>query len=118
LAAVLSDRVPPDTLTGPVLLIAPPLPVLTAFRIMPFSQIIDVEGTSEDVVLKTELAVKEIELEPQYDLSGDVRFLAVNMAVDGFFFVYLCGGADSIHPEENIIRLGKSKVDEWLENHK
>lgn len=37
---------------------------------------------------------------------------------DGFFFVYVCGGADSIHPEENIIRLGKAKVDEWLENHK
>ena len=37
---------------------------------------------------------------------------------DGFFFVYVCGGADSIHPGENIIRLGKAKVDEWLENHK
>ncbi len=37
---------------------------------------------------------------------------------DGFFFVYVCGGADSIHPEENIIRLGKAKVDEWLKNHK
>lgn len=37
---------------------------------------------------------------------------------DGFFFVYVCGGADSIHPQENIIRLGKAKVDEWLKNHK
>ena len=37
---------------------------------------------------------------------------------DGFFFVYVCGGANSIHPEENIFRLGKNKVDEWLENHK
>ena len=37
---------------------------------------------------------------------------------EGFYFVYVCGGADSIHPEENIIRLGKNKVDEWLKNHK
>ncbi len=37
---------------------------------------------------------------------------------DGFFFIYVCGGKDSIHPEENIIRLAKAKVDEWLENHK
>ena len=37
---------------------------------------------------------------------------------DGFFFVYVCGGADSIHPHENIIRLGKANVDEWLKNHK
>ena len=37
---------------------------------------------------------------------------------DGFFFVYVCGGSNSIHSEENIFRLGKSKVDEWLKNHK
>lgn len=37
---------------------------------------------------------------------------------DGFFFVYVCGGADSIYPEENIIRLAKSKVEQWLEKHK
>ena len=37
---------------------------------------------------------------------------------DGFFFVYVCGGKDSVYPEENIIRLGKAKVDEWLESHK
>lgn len=37
---------------------------------------------------------------------------------DGFFFVYICGGKDSIHPEENIVRLAKNKVDDWLESHK
>ena len=37
---------------------------------------------------------------------------------DGYFFVYICGGKDSIHPEENIVRLAKAKVDEWLKNHK
>ena len=37
---------------------------------------------------------------------------------DGFFFVYVRGGEASIHPEENITRLSKAKVDGWLENHK
>ena len=37
---------------------------------------------------------------------------------DGFFFIYVRGGEDSIHPDENIIRLSKAKVDEWLKNHK
>ena len=37
---------------------------------------------------------------------------------DGFFFVYVRGGSESIYPKENILRLAKSKVDEWLENHK
>ncbi len=37
---------------------------------------------------------------------------------DGFFFVYVCGGEDSLYPAENITRLAKAKVNEWLENHK
>jgi hypothetical protein len=32
---------------------------------------------------------------------------------EGKIFVYENGGADSIHPEENIKRLGANKVDEW-----
>ncbi len=32
---------------------------------------------------------------------------------EGKFFVYENGGADSIHPEENIKRLAANKVDEW-----
>lgn len=37
---------------------------------------------------------------------------------DGLYFVYVRGGAASPYPEENIIRLAKDKVDEWLESHK
>ena len=37
---------------------------------------------------------------------------------DGLYFLYVKGGEDSIHPQENIIRLGKNKVNEWLKNHK
>ena len=37
---------------------------------------------------------------------------------DGFYFIYVCGGKDSIYSEENILRLGKAKADKWLESHK
>ncbi len=37
---------------------------------------------------------------------------------DGFFFIYVRGGEDSIHSDENIIRLSKSKTEQWLEKHK
>ena len=37
---------------------------------------------------------------------------------DGFFFIYVRGGEDSIYADENIIRVSKSKADEWLKNHK
>lgn len=31
----------------------------------------------------------------------------------GKLFLYVNGGADSIHPEENIIRMSAAKADEW-----
>ena len=37
---------------------------------------------------------------------------------DGFFFIYVRGGEDSIYADENIIRVSKGKADEWLKNHK
>lgn len=37
---------------------------------------------------------------------------------DGFYFVYVNGGADSIHPTEDISRLSKAKADKWIEEHK
>ena len=32
-------------------------------------------------------------------------------------FVYVCGGEASPYPREDIMRIGKSKVSEWIENH-
>ena len=31
----------------------------------------------------------------------------------GKFFLYVNGGAESIHPEENITRMSAAKADEW-----
>ncbi|MBQ3040494.1 MAG: hypothetical protein IJD42_02735 [Clostridia bacterium] len=36
---------------------------------------------------------------------------------DGYYFVYENGGEESIHPEENIKRIAKTAVKEWVENH-
>lgn len=33
---------------------------------------------------------------------------------DGFYFIYVRGGENSPYPGEDILRLGKAKVDDWL----
>ena len=35
----------------------------------------------------------------------------------GLYFLYVCGGEASQYPEEDILRLAKTKVDDWMENH-
>ena len=35
----------------------------------------------------------------------------------GLYFLYVNGGAKSAYPEPDIIRIGKSKVNEWLDCH-
>ncbi len=37
---------------------------------------------------------------------------------DGFYFLYVNGGAESIHPVEEIRRLSKANADKWIEEHK
>ena len=36
---------------------------------------------------------------------------------DGLYFVYVNGGEDSIHPTEDISRISKAKVEQWLAEH-
>ena len=36
---------------------------------------------------------------------------------EGLYFVYVCGGEDSPYPNEDILRMAKTKVKDWLENH-
>lgn len=35
----------------------------------------------------------------------------------GLYFLYVNGGEASAYPKEDILRLAKAKVNEWLENH-
>lgn len=36
---------------------------------------------------------------------------------DGLYFLYVKGGELSPYPTEEILRLAKAKVDQWMENH-
>lgn len=36
---------------------------------------------------------------------------------EGLYFLYVNGGADSPYPGEDILRLAKTKVNDWMENH-
>lgn len=35
----------------------------------------------------------------------------------GLYFLYVRGGEASSYPSEDILRLAKTKVNDWLENH-
>ena len=35
----------------------------------------------------------------------------------GLYFLHVGGGAESPYPEEDILRLAKTKVKAWIENH-
>ena len=37
---------------------------------------------------------------------------------DGLYFVYVCGGEASPYPVEDILRMGKARVQTWLDEHK
>ena len=39
------------------------------------------------------------------------------MTEGGKYFLYVNGGVDSIHPEENIKRMSAAKADEWKAEH-
>ena len=35
----------------------------------------------------------------------------------GLYILYVCGGESSPYPSEVILRLAKTKVNDWMENH-
>lgn len=36
---------------------------------------------------------------------------------DGAYFLYVQGGENSPYPKEDILRMGKAKASEWMNNH-
>lgn len=36
---------------------------------------------------------------------------------NGLYFLYVSGGESSPYPAEDILRLAKTKVNDWMENH-
>ena len=49
---------------------------------LPFSQILDIEGMTEEDDLKNTLAVSAFELEPQYDATGKARYMTVSISAE------------------------------------
>ena len=73
------------------------------------------------IICKREYDTEKATLIKKYTYSyfGDPAGYEENLfqTPEGLYFLYVNGGAESQYPEENIVRLAKNKVNEWLENH-
>lgn len=36
---------------------------------------------------------------------------------DGFYFIYVNGGQESIYPSEDILRIAKTRTQDWISKH-
>ncbi len=54
-----------------------------------------------------------------YSYFGDPAGYEENLyqTPEGLYFLYVRGGEASIYPQEDMKRLAKAKVNDWLENH-
>ena len=66
-------------------------------------------GTEYDTAAST--VVKKVVNGYYGDPCGYEETLFVT--ADGKYFLYVNGGAESVHPEENITRMSPAKADEW-----
>jgi len=56
----------------------------TFSQIVPFSQIIDAVGSSEDMTCRIKLDIRNTELEPAIDMSGDAKFINMSVGMNAF----------------------------------
>ena len=61
----------------------------------------------------------EIVKKVTYGVYGDVDGYEETLyrTQDGFYFLYVNGGSESKHPQEDIKRMAKAKAEEWLANN-
>ena len=54
-----------------------------------------------------------------YSYFGDPAGYEENLyqTPGGLYFLYVKGGENSTYPQEDILRLAKTKVNEWLDTH-
>ncbi len=73
------------------------------------------------IICKREYDTKTATLVKKYTYSyfGDPAGYEENLfqTPEGLYFLYVKGGDSSPYTEENILRLAKNKVNEWLEKH-
>ena len=69
------------------------------------------------IICKVEYDTEKSELVAKYTHGAfgesDGYEESLYKTADGKFFIYVNGGAESIHPEENITRMSAAKADEW-----
>ena len=64
---------------------------------------------------ETATVVKKVTVGYYGDPAGYEEILFQTPA--GLYFVYVNGGETSPYPQEDILRLAKTKVNDWLETH-
>lgn len=73
------------------------------------------------IICKKEYDTETASLIKQYSVGsfGDPKGFEETLyqTPDGLYFVYVCGGEESPYPTEDILRMAKTKVKDWLENH-
>ena len=73
------------------------------------------------IVCKKEYDTETAALIKQYTVGayGDPAGFEETLyqTADGLYFIYVCGGEASPYPTEDIQRIAKTKVKEWLANH-
>ena len=63
---------------------------------IPFSQIIDIDGAGDDYDLRVSLSCRGADLEPQYDASGEARYISVNILCDACAVAYYRGEIENV----------------------
>ena len=73
------------------------------------------------IICKVEYDTENAELIQKYTSGefGEAEGYEESLYVTptGKYFLYVNGGEDSIHPEENIIRMSAAKAEEWKASH-
>ena len=67
--------------------------------------------------MKKIICKKEYDTETSTLVKKSVNSYFCDPAGYGLYFVYACGGEASPYPNEEISRLAKTKVNDWLETH-
>ncbi len=56
---------------------------------LPYSQIMDIEDFEEECDLNVKMNIRALNIEPAHDMTGDIRYISVNILVDTTLMAYL-----------------------------
>ncbi len=73
---------------------------------LPYSHIMDIDATDEECDLTVKLCLRAAEIEPAHDMTGDTRYLTVNILVDACAIAYIKDSIniiDDLYSTSNIL---------------